>query len=265
VDDDELLEPFEGAHYARGPLYDFPEWYEVDYARYLAEERFYRFAIERAVGDGAYVELGAGTGRLLLRFAADGVRCHAVEPSGPMLDWLHGEAARRGLRVTSENRAAEHAEGPGGAVDLVAFPFNGLLHIHTHEALGEVFGRARGMLSTGGALAVDITCPSWEAMSMARVAWGRVDERTHPVDGTRILTCDRTSYDAARRVLKTDYRFVPEDERRGYELYIEQRMWTFPELAHALWRAGFEIESAFGDVDLRPFKAGSPRMLVIAR
>ena len=264
-----ILEPFENIDYsAMKELYDESIFYEVDYRAYRAEIPFYNFVCEHFLRDGAYCELGAGTGRLLLNINTKNAPLHAVEPAASMRERLLLDADALGIehsRITLEGTKAHDFVGAENEMDVIAFPFNGILHVHTHKELREVFRHVRSKLE-GGVFAIDMTMPSYEAMALGVVDWGRVDDRVHPDNGKRIVTCDRTEYDAKTHVLKTLYRFIfePNPERTGVELFIEQRMWTYPEILKALDDEGFKIEHSFGDVDLKPFEVKSPRLMLVA-
>ncbi len=260
---------FGAASFEELSLYDAPFWYDLDYQGYKAEEAFYRLLVTQHVDKGgAYVELGAGTGRLLLAYAKAGTRCHAVEPAGPMLFRLYEHAEAGGLPeglVTGEQRGAATFEGPDDVpAQVITFPFNGLLHVHGHAALLEVFARVRDKLDDQGRFGLDMTSPAWEEMAAGGRAWGRLDERVHPGSGQRIHTCDRCRYDEYTRLMHTDFRFLEDGADRGVTLGITQYMWTYQEVVHLLHRAGFSIDMVFGDVDFSPLYEKSPRLLLSA-
>ena len=126
--------------YRSHALYDRPDYYDLDYQGYLAEADFYNSLLARGLGEGqVYVELGAGSGRLLEKPLEMGIRCHAVDPSRPMLERFQAKTAERfdSLKSLSfEMAQADNFKGPSGAsIGVVSFPFNGLLHIYTHEEL----------------------------------------------------------------------------------------------------------------------------------
>ncbi len=262
---------FGGATFREAGLYDAPDWYDVDYAGYKAEEPFYKLLATRFVPrEGAFVELGAGTGRLLLAIAQEGTRCHGVEPSAAMLRRLDEKIANNAVLpggwVTTEHAHGQDFEGPDDAVPyVIAFPFNGLLHVHAHDAFDEILANVRQQLHDDGVFALDITTPAWEEMGLGGRAWGRIDERVHPTTGENVITCDRCVYDEATRVMHTTYRFLVEGESEGVALSIGQFMWTYQEVIWRVEQAGFAIDMVFGDVDFAPLVEKSPRLLLAAR
>lgn len=270
MSDDDLLAPFfdDDVVYRRAALYEAPEWYDVDYANYAAEAPFYRMLVAQHVGLGrAYVEVGAGTGRIALAIAKDGARVHAVEPQAEMLEALHAHAEgldERSGRLTTERASLETFAGPDEPAGVIAFPFNAVLHIWSFDEMVRSFRHAKERLAPGGLFALDLTGPSWQAISVGGLPWGRVDDRVHPEHGTPIVTCDRTEYRPGDRALVSVYRFLEEGEEVGWEITLEQRMWTWQEVLWALSKAGCRVEMTFGDVDFRPFSEGSPRLLVAA-
>ncbi len=265
IDDDSALpDALRNATYRVGGIYDEPAWYDVDYAGYRGEEAFYRLVLDKALKPGGVcVELGVGTGRLALRFVDDGFPLHGVEPSPKMRALLEEKRGARALVV--EDATARSFVGPDARIDVVTFPFNGLLHVRTREEMLASFVHVRDKLDDDGRFALDITGPYWDAMIYGPTAWGRSDERTHPETGRKVLTADRARYDPATRQMHIDIRYLLEGEREGVEIALLQTMWTWQQVLAALEETGFAVELLFGDVDMAPFDEGSSRMLVSAR
>jgi SAM-dependent methyltransferase len=259
------------ARYVEAGLYDQAEWYDTDYAGYLAENAFYENAIQKCLTSGqTYLELGAGTGRLALRYTQHPIFVHAVEPAISMLERLRHKAmqldAGTQLKLTTEQACASTFQGPPNRpIGLISFPFNGILHIHGHKRLNRVLQRIERALEPQGYFALDITAPAWTDMGGYVRDWGRLDQRTHPETGEVFLTYDRCVYDGPARLLHSDYRFIKEGSKEGVELRISQYMWTYQEILFALETNGFEIDEIFGDVDFRPWGEQSTRLLVLVQ
>lgn len=271
VDDDSALpDELRLARYATTGIYDAPAWYDVDYAGYRGEEAFYRLVLQQhAKPGGVVVELGAGTGRLALRFAQEGFVIHGVEPAAPMRALLEEKRAGTGIEAAMlalEDATARDFRGPPDRrVDVVIFPFNGLLHLRSREEMLASFKHIRDVLAPQGRFAVDCTGPYWDAILYGPTPWGRSDERVHPTTGKPVLTCDRSRYDSASRQMRIDIRYLVEGEREGAEVVLYQTMWTWQQVLGALDESGFDVELVFGDVDMAPFDEGSPRLLVSCR
>lgn len=268
-DDRALPDDLRLARYVTTGIYDAPAWYDVDYAGYRGEEAFYRLVLQAHVKPGgAVVELGAGTGRLALRFAQEGFVIHGVEPAAPMRGLLEKKRATAGIAAQAlalEDATAGDFRGPAGRVDVVIFPFNGLLHVRTRAEMLASFAHVHRALSPEGRFALDCTGPYWDAILYGPTPWGRSDERVHPATGQTVLTCDRSRYDPATRQMRIDIRYLVAGEREGAEVALYQTMWTWQEVLGALDDSGFTVELLFGDVDMAPFDEGSPRLLVSCR
>lgn len=279
-DDSAVGDELKNARFSRCDIYDAPEWYDVDYAGYRGEESFYRLVLQTHAkpmaidARGVVVELGAGTGRLTLKFAADGWRIHGVEPAAPMRALLDAKRAKvertapfAGALTLEDATAATFSAPPfaGARVDVVMFPFNGLLHVRTRDEMLASFAHVRDALARDGRFALDCTGPYWDAMLYGPMPWGRADVRVHPDDGKTVLTCDRSSYDPATRQMRIDIRYLKEGERAGTEIALFQTMWTWQQVLGALDESGFAVDMLYGDVDMAPFDEGSPRLLVCAR
>ncbi|MBI1946761.1 MAG: class I SAM-dependent methyltransferase [Deltaproteobacteria bacterium] len=269
IDDETALpEALLGKRWHELDIYQAPEWYDVDYAGYRGEEAFYRLVLERcAKGGRLVVELGAGTGRLALRFVAAGFRVHAVEPAPAMRALLLEKAAAAGLAGSASftvEDALAATFAPPERPSVVLFPFNGLLHLRTTEELHASFRHIRETLAPDGRFALDCTGPYWDAMLFGPTAWGRADERVHPATGAKVLTCDRSGYDATTRQMRIDIRYLIEGTDEGVQIELRQTMWTWQQVLAALNACGFVVEQQLGDVDLAPFDEGSPRLLVCA-
>ncbi len=281
--DDDLpaLLSTQGRQVERAGIYDAADWYDVDYAGYLGELAFYRRVCEGLRPGGVVVEVGAGTGRLTIPLcgrhsdhASHPVgHIHAVEPAASMRGRLERKlmlGLAGACRVDLEDALAHTFVGPqkDGVVvdaDIVIFPFNGILHLDSPDLLAVSLRHIFAKTKAGGVFALDMTGPYWESIRRGRVPWGRADERVHPSTGERFWTCDRSAYDAARRVMRIDIRYALVGGDRLIETSLFQHMWTTNEILQAVCAAGFLVEAAYGDVDLSPFSEGAPRLLLIAR
>jgi SAM-dependent methyltransferase len=266
-DDSAIGDELRRARFVKCGIYDAPAWYDVDYAGYRGEEAFYRLVLRgHARPDGIVVELGAGTGRLALQLAADGHRVHGVEPAAPMRALLEANRKKAELaQLSVADGLAATFVPPRGRIDIVMFPFNGLLHLQTRVELLASFRHVCCVLDDDGRFALDCTGPYWDAILYGPMPWGRSDVRVHPEHGRTVLTCDRSIYDASTRQMRIDIRYVFEGDDEGTEIMLRQTMWTWQEVLSALDESGFTVDTIYGDVDLTPFDEGSPRLLVSAR
>lgn len=249
-------------------LYDRPDLYDLDYQGYVAEAGFYHQLIERGLTpEQVYVELGAGSGRLLTSPLVKGIKCHAVEPNPNMLEALKEKTGllEGQIHLSSEQASAHNFVGPKGLeIGIVTFPFNGLLHVFTSEELLSSLQHIHRQLGPQGRLALDIMAPAWEVMSMRELEWGRLDERRTADSGELVYTYDKCYFEEKNHLIHSKLRFIKADAKEGVELHYVQRMWTFQEVLAALVKVGFYVEEIYGDVDFSSYDEDSPRLLVVA-
>lgn len=254
--------------YDRCALYDRPDWYDFDYIGYAAEAPFYHGLISRGLRPNqVFVELGAGSGRLLINPLGEGVKCHAVEPNAHMLQACVATAQSLAVTqtLTSECARADNFKGPpDGEIGLIGFPFNGLLHLYTTAELERSLRHVYQRLLPEGRFACDIMSPAWEVMEAGSVDWGRLDERVSPRTGATIWTYDRCWFEPATHLMHSELRFIGHEDIQGVELFYAQRMWTYQEVLGCMEKVGFEIDEVYGDVDFAAFDENSPRLLISA-
>ena len=240
------LEPFEDA-----ALYDW------EYRRRRDDVRFYRMlADERG---GPVLDLGCGTGRLMVPLLADGHVVVGVDHARAMLTRaaarvarLGPAARRRALLVRGDLRTLAFA--PRFAFAVAAF--HGVQHLVTSADLLAFLRRARAALIPGGWLAFDLFAPDPAFMARVRAAgpsrrWHRTLFR-HPVTGRREAYSASYVFDARRGTLLTTFHYQPVDalgRRRGPERHVRlcHRQLEPVAVADLLTRAGLALLQSWGD------------------
>jgi SAM-dependent methyltransferase len=263
------LEPFEDA-----ALYDW------EYRRRRDDVRFYRMlADERG---GPVLDLGCGTGRLMLPLLADGHLVVGVDHAPAMLARAAARLARlrpgqrrRALLVRADLRRLAFA--PRFAFAIVAF--HGIQHLVTDAALVGFLRRVRAALIPGGWLAFDVFAPDPAFLERVHAAgpdrhWHRTLFR-HPLTGRREAYTATYALDAHRRTLLTTFHYQPVDargRRRGPERRARlcHRQLEPAIVADLLTRTGFELLQSWGDFEGAPLETaalpgGSEQHVYLAR
>ena len=215
-------------------LYAAPGVYDLLFDDRTDDVRFY---VALARGRGRALEYGAGTGRVTVPVARAGCAVVAVERAPAMLDGLRERLAAEGpdVRARVTPVAADAAAlDLDERFELVMFPFNGLAHLHTAEALAAFFARVRRHLAPGGLFAFDLWLPE------PRLLQGDVLESGRFVDpATRepVTLREEFAYDALTQVLTTQLTLSPVlDPAAARRWSISQRQF-FPEETRALLAA----------------------------
>jgi SAM-dependent methyltransferase len=220
------------------------------------------------VGD-PILELGCGSGRLLVPLAEAGFNVTGLDNSRPMLDRAEGAIQKAGVgdRVTlfeGDMREADNA--PGGPFGLVIYSLNSLMHLTTAGDQREALIAARKALDPRGQLIIDTINPSieqvrhlldgphhegwWELPDGSVIdKWSHRKASAHPQVIDTLLWYDRTWPDG--HVTRT---------RSAFPLrYVHPS-----ELALMLELAGFVEPMFYGSYDLDPFDPDTDRLLVTA-
>jgi SAM-dependent methyltransferase len=248
------LEPFEDA-----ALYDW------EYRRRRVDVSFYRMlADERG---GPVLDLGCGTGRLMLPLLGDGHVVVGVDHAPAMLARaaarvarLPADRRRRALLVRADLRRLALKTKPRFALAVVAF--HGIQHLVTDAELLRFLRRARAALIPGGWFAFDVFAPDEAFLARVRAAGaGRRWHRTvfrHPTTRRREVYSATYAFDARRRTLLTTFHYQPVDSlgrRRGPERRARlcHRQLDPAAVADFLTRAGLELLQSWSD-----FRGASP-------
>ena len=252
---------------ASDPYATIAELYDLEHGDYDEDVDLY-VNLARVVGD-PILELGCGTGRLVVPLAEAGHHVTGLDLSRPML--ARAAAASKAAGVASQvilhQGSMTEADGaPGGPFGLVIVALNGLLHLPALSAQRETLAAARRALDPRGQLVLDLLNPVPEVLRGLDHAFAHEGSWRLP-DGQRV---DKF---AARRVFPASQRIETElwydrvlsdgTVRRTTTSYA-MRYLHRAELELLLELTGFAEWQVYGGYDLEPFDDGSERLLVTA-
>ena len=150
---------------------------------------FYR-ALAADAG-GPLLELGCGTGRVLVPCAEVAGRAVGVDASAAMLERAADRVAAAGLAGRVELRRADmRSVRLGGAFPLVTVPFRSLFHLPTDDDWLAALATVRAHLAAGGRFAADVFVPDPAPASERR-------QLGDPGTGHRVVLEERVVYDTA--------------------------------------------------------------------
>lgn len=165
---------------------------------------FYRdLILER--GEPA-LDVGCGTGRLLLDYLAQGLEVDGVDISPEMLALCRERAGRLGLRPTLYEQAMEALALPR-RYRTIFVPSSSFQLLTEAAAAREALRRFRAHLSSGGALVMPFMI-LWERGSPTEhPQWKLMVERVRPEDGAVVRKWSRARYDVDEQIEHTEDRF----------------------------------------------------------
>lgn len=233
------------------------------------------FFVEAATAAGGPVlELGCGTGRILIPTVRAGVEATGVDLSSGMLSICRQRlnAEPEPIRVRAHLIQADMRRFDAGRqFALTTIPFRPFQHLLTVEDQLSCLATIRAHLVDSGTLIVDLFNPSLDALAGVRIGeeGGEEPEFTMP-DGRRVVRTFRIlAADRFNQVNDVEliYRVAHPDGRQERLLHAFSMRYVFRfEMEHLLARTGFRVEHLYSDFDKHPYGHTYPGELVfIAR
>ncbi len=223
--------------------------------------------IAEIVGDPV-VELGCGSGRVLLPIAADGFDVTGVDTSQPMLDALEREAAAIGggaiTTVNADMRGPLPL--PSDTYGVAMFSLNGLLHLETQPDQIAALAEAARVLDPRGQLVIDIFHPTPEYLT--QIAGGpHLEGVWTDAGGREVEKWAHRRVNPASQTIDTRLWYDTVRDDGGVERVrtsFTLRYIHAAELELMLHRAGFVEWKLYGTYELDPFDGGSERIIALA-
>ncbi|MGH7562160.1 MAG: class I SAM-dependent methyltransferase [Gemmatimonadales bacterium] len=230
------------------------------------------FYLEAARSTGGPVlEIGCGTGRILIPTARAGVGIVGLDLSPSMLEQCRTrllgepEAVRARARLV---RGDMRGFDLGETFALATLPFRPFQHLLTVEDQCSCLAAIRRHLRGGGRLILDLFNPSLSALVQDNLgqALGEEPAFTSP-DGRRVVRRHRIlARDYASQTTRVEllYDITHPDGREERLVHAFSLRYLFRfEAEHLLVRCGFELEQVYGDYDRSPFGARYPGELIL--
>lgn len=225
---------------------------------------------------GPCLELGCGTGRVLIPVASAGVEVTGLDASPAMIVRARQKAAAlpeevRGRIALDEGDMRTFALP--GRFALIYVPFRAFLHLMTARDQVDALENIHRHLLPGGRLALNFFDPDLGLIAGSDAAVGGVlkrtgDEFVDPRSGNLLIEWATVHYHQVRQEIE-QYFIYEELDRRGRvvnRFYRALRMrYIFRyEFEHLLARCGFTVEALYGSWDRGPVVQGS-ELIWIAR
>ena len=231
------------------------------------------FYVEEARSAGSpLLELGCGTGRILIPTAEAGVEVVGLDASPDMLAIARNKLEGLPPHVQSRVQFVE-SDMRRFALDrrfsLVTIPYRAFLHNLNVEDQLQTLRRVRGHLSENGRLILNVFDPN--VRNLAAGKWSMPANRrrdfVHPRTGNRVTIKEEFTYDLERQMVEGAFLFDEIDTTIGQIVGTIRSPLTLRyifryEMEHLLTLAGLRIEALFGDFKRGPFLAGGEQIWV---
>ena len=249
------------------PFDIYARFYDPDLGDLDADLDFYEQFAARC--GSPILELGCGTGRVLLPLASQGYCITGIDASAEMLERARAKVAAEelGERVTLVEQEMAKLELEQRFTMAFA-ALNSFAHLHTTEEQLSALSRIRRHLNPGGLLILDMFNPDMGRLLDARGQVALAKTMTTTDTGHRLMRFYSEEVDLGRQLIHTTY-IVDEIDAEGN---VQRTPFPFTlrylfryELELLLRHAGFEVEAIYGSYDLDEFSGDSEKLIAVAR
>ncbi|AKF06264.1 class I SAM-dependent methyltransferase [Sandaracinus amylolyticus] len=250
------------SHYVDARLYDHT------YARRKHDVRFY-VEMAREIG-GSVLELGAGSGRVALAIAREGIDVVAVDRMDSMLARFRERLGRQPIA------AREHVSIVKGDLlslrlrrkfRLVIAPFNVFMHLYRREDVEAALATCRAhLMPRDGRLVFDVLMPDFRAFVRDPHRQYRARPIVDPSDGRKWEYGEQFQFDPATQIqMVTSVLRNPDDPGDLRVLPLAHRQFFPAELEALLHYNGFEMVERWGDFQRGPLSVDGESQVIVAR
>jgi len=189
---------------------------------------------------GRALELGCGTGRILLELLASGVDAVGVDRSLPMLQQLRRDAAERGIEAHVAQMDLR-ALALSGDFNTVLAPYSLITYLTDPEVAVAALVRMRSLLGAEGRLVIDAFIPQ----AVASFADFRLDYRRPHGEQTLERHKRITANADGTNRIERRYRLFAADDRLRDEFHTDETIRPYTPSAIAAFgeAAGLRVES----------------------
>ena len=218
------------------------------------------------VAKGTVLEVGCGTGRILLPIARAGCRIVGIDSSRQMLARCVAKLATESAEVRKRARV-EYQEmcdfDLGTEFPLIIAPFRVLQHLTTIEDQLRFLASVARHLAPQGRFIFDVFNPRFDILVSANGVEREDTPEQRLPDGRTF----RRAYRIARvrwldQVSESELIYYVDGKR--YVQAFEMRWYLVAELRHLLARAGFRVLEMYGDFARGPVVDGCRELIVVA-
>jgi len=231
---------------------------------------------EARKANGRVLELGCGTGRMLIPMAEAGISIVGVDNSPAMLhvaqrkiNGLHQEARQRIQCVEGDMRTFELDQ----RFDLVIIPYRTFLYLVSRDDQHQALSSIHDHLLDNGRLVFNFFDPGVDEIAANSKSLGRilryVTSFVHKDSGNSFSVHESKQFDPAEQTLDWTM-FFEETDRDGsliskINLHLSLHYFNRFEVRNLLELCGFEIEALYGDFQRGPFRHGTEQIWVASK
>jgi SAM-dependent methyltransferase len=248
----------------RGLMAELWDFFRGDTSTW-SDRFFYQEAIQRY--GQPVLDVGCGTGRLLLDFMADGIDIDGVDNSPEMLALCRQKAQQLGLEPRLYQQQMETLELPR-RYQTILVPSSSFQLVLEPEAATKALERFFAHLQPGGVLVMPFMI-LWHEGILELTDWD-LREKVRPEDGALVRRWSRVRFDTENQLEHTEDRY--EISLNGEVLANEHhqrspatRWYTQAQAEHLYQDAGFTDIQIFSDFTFEPAQEGDTIFCVVGK
>ncbi len=221
---------------------------------------------------GTTLELGCGTGRVLVPTAAAGCPIVGLDLSEPMLERCRQKLRAQPPEVQARARLVRANMAGfdlGERFALITTPFRPFQHLVSVDDQLECLRAAHRHLASGGLLVLDLFRPNLHYLTAADTTQEREDYAGGRLpDGSSVRRTHRLAavhlVDQVNDSELIHYVERPDGRTERVVQAFPFRWFTRWEVVHLLGRCGFAVREIYGSYDRSAFTDSSPEMIFVA-
>ncbi|MGB7341407.1 MAG: class I SAM-dependent methyltransferase [Phototrophicaceae bacterium] len=215
------------------------------------------------------LDVGCGTGRVLLPLAQEGYRVEGIDTSREMLNRLDNKL--NALPHLKDYLTYTHGDvfdfAPDKHYQLILMTYNALMHFHDQESQIKLLKKLHSLTATDGLLVLDLPNAGETFATQETDAIMLDREFIEPETGHLVQLQSHSYLDRVTQLLHVTWIY---DEISGdgtvKRLRVPHvlRYFFYPEIKLLLERCGFDIVGVYGSTEEDPFEDGADRMVIYA-
>ncbi len=244
---------------------DYARFYDWENARTMGRRdvRFWQDFARREAGP--LLELGCGTGRILIPVARTGARVVGVDRSAPMLASAKTRARRlaRASRPRLVRADIRSLPFPDCSFSAVMAPYGILQSLTKDRDLAATLAESARVLKRGGTLGIDLVpdLPAWDEYRDRLKLRGRIGR-----SGSRLTLVESVRQDRRRKLTIFDQEYVETlgGRTRRHRFSLTFRTLPLPQVVARVENAGFRVSAILGDYRGRAWDLRADVWLLLA-
>jgi SAM-dependent methyltransferase len=250
------------------PFDRFARFYDADY-RHYADDLAAIADLAAEQGDPT-LELGCGTGRVLIPLAAAGHTVTGIDISPALLEVTRQKIrdTRHASRITLHQADLRTFDLPDKHFAFAFCTSNTLMHLTTQADQVAVLSNAYRHLRPGGLLLIDLFNPDLPRLLAVNGLMELADQWADPATGAQVIKWSVRTVDVAEQLQETLFIYeeiLPDGAVRRTPCPFTLRYLWRGEAELMLQIAGFTVEEVWGDFDGGPYSGESEHLILLAR